>query len=394
MLRKHPITVGLAIADGDLRDEVRAALPSPEVRIVLEQSTPIDTLQLKRLNFDLMLIDAVPMGATLEAEIRRIKTACPGTLVAVVDRFPSAELMLAAMRGGTDDFIATPIERGVRSALDRVAAHAAVRGDPNRAPGKVVGFISAKGGCGATTVACHLASEFQRVTEHDILLADLDLESGLVGFVMQARTQYTLVDALRNIYRLDRSLWQKMVWNAKPRLDVIPCQAGVLPSQSEIEQFRDVFRMIRSMYGWVIADLGRPLAPLTLSLLEDLDEVFLVTTPNIMALYQAKQFVKETVALGYPRQKLHLILNRVPKRREISASDVQSSLGLPVYAELPEQGELEAAYMAGKLLGEESELGRQFTNLALKVAGVQVEKRRSWVSLFGAKAPAPDFQES
>jgi pilus assembly protein CpaE len=242
--------------------------------------------------------------------------------------------------------------------------------------------------------SCHLASEFQRVTEHDILLADLDLESGLVGFVMQARTQYTLVDALKNTYRLDRSLWQKMVWNAKPRLDVIPCQAGVLPTEAEMEQFRDVFRMIRSMYGWVIADLGRPLAPFTLGLLEDLDEVFLVTTPNILALYQAKQFVKETVALGYPRQKLHLILNRVPKRREISASDVQSSLGLPVYAELTEQGELEAAYMGGKLMAQDSELGRQFTDLALRVAGAQVEKRKGWGSLFGAKAPAPGFQES
>lgn len=243
-------------------------------------------------------------------------------------------------------------------------------------------------------MACHLASEFQRVTQHDILLADLDLESGLVAFVMQAKTQYTLIDALRNVYRLDRSLWQKMVWNAKPRLDVIPCQAGILPADSEMEQFREVFRMIRSMYGWVIADLGRPLAPNTLGLLDDLDEVFLVTTPAIMALYQAKQFVKETVALGYPRQKLHLILNRVSKRREISASDVESSLGLPVYAELCEQGELEAAYMAGKLLGQDSELGKQFTDLALRLAGVHVEKPKGWGSLFGAKAPAPGYQES
>ncbi len=394
MLRRHPVTIGLAIAEGDLRDEVRAALQIPEVRIVLEQGAPIETLQLMRLNFDLVLIDAVPIGESLEDELKRIKTASPGTLVAVVHRFPNAELMLAAMRAGTDDFIATPIERGVRSALDRVAAQGAVRGESSRPPGKVVGIVSAKGGCGATTVACHLASEFQRVTQHDILLADLDLESGLVAFVMQSKTEYTLIDALRNVYRLDRSLWQKMVWNARPRLDVIPCRAGILPADSEMDQFREVFRMIRSMYGWVIADLGRPLAPITLGLLDDLDEVFLVTTPTIMALYQAKQFVKETVALGYPRQKLHLILNRVPKRREISPSDVESSLGLPVYAELCEQGELEAAYMGGKLLGQDSELGKQFTELALRLAGVHVEKTKGWGSLFGAKAPAPGYQES
>jgi pilus assembly protein CpaE len=171
-------------------------------------------------------------------------------------------------------------------------------------------------------------------------------------------------------------------------------QAGILPEESEMAQFHEVFRMIRSIYGWVIADLGSPLAPMTLGLLDDLDEVFLVATPTIMALYQAKQFIKETVARGVPRQKLHLILNRVPKRCEISRSDVESSLGLPVYAELPEQGELETAYMAGKLLDPNSELGKQFTNLALRVAGVRVESSRGWGSLFGAKAPAPGYQES
>jgi pilus assembly protein CpaE len=243
-------------------------------------------------------------------------------------------------------------------------------------------------------VACHLASEFQRTTEHDILLADLDLEAGLVAFVMQAKCQYSVIDALRNVYRLDRAMWQKMVWNAKPRLDVIPSRAGILPSESEMQQFREVFRMIRSMYGWVIADLGRPLSPLTLGVLDDLDEVFLVTTSTIMALYQAKQFVKETAAMGFPRQKLHLILNRVSKRRAIPASDVESSLGLPIYAELCEQGEIETAYMAGNLLEQDSELGKQFTELAMKVAGVRVEKSKGRGSLFGSKAPAPGFQES
>lgn len=391
MSRRHPVTVGLAIADADLRGEVRAALQLPDVRIVLEQNAPIDTMALKRLNLDLVLIDAVPGGTSLGNELRRIKTASPETLVAVVDRFPDAELMLAAMRAGTDDFIASPIEKGVRSALDRVAAQGALRGESSRPPGKVVGVVAAKGGCGATTVACHLASEFQRVTQHDILLADMDLQSGLVAFVMQAKTQYGLMDALRNAYRLDHSLWQKMVWTAKPRLDVMPCQAGLLPSDSEMPQFREVFRLIRSMYGWVIADLGRPLAPITLALLEDLDELFLVATPSIMALYQAKQFVKETVALGYPRQRLHLILNRVPKRCEISTSDVESSLGLTVYAELSEHVEVETAYMAGKLLNPESELGKQFTDLALRAAGVRVETSKGWGSLFGAKAPAPGF---
>jgi pilus assembly protein CpaE len=157
---------------------------------------------------------------------------------------------------------------------------------------------------------------------------------------------------------------------------------------TEIAQFRDVFRLIRSMYGWVIADLGRTLNPVTLAVLDDLDELYLVATPSITALYQAKQFIRRMLEVGYSRQRLRLILNRVPKRHDFSSDDVQRSLGTAVFAELSDRLELDEAYTAGKLLAPDSELGKQFADLALKVSGVQAGEAKTksgWGSLFGSK---------
>jgi len=396
MGQRHPLTIGITISNEDLRDEVRVALRDLGVRILMEQETPIETLQLKRLNLDLLLMDATPMDESLEELVRRVRVVSPGTMVAVVHRSPDPEVMLRAMRAGTDEFILPPVEDRLRAAIDHIGAIVAKRETSSRPLGKVIGFVSAKGGCGATTVACHVASEFQRSTQHEILLADFDLESGIIGFLTQAATRYSILDALKNVYRLDPSLWKGFVWSGQPRLDVIPAPAGMAPSDgTEVSQFRDVFRLIRAMYGWVIADLGRTLNPVTLAVLDDLDELYLVATPSITALYQAKQFIRRMIEVGYSRQRLRLILNRVPKRHEFKSDDVQRSLGIAVFAELSDRLELDEAYTAGRLMAPESELGRQFSELALKVAGVQVveEKPKSgWGSLFGSKKAQPGYE--
>jgi len=73
---------------------------------------------------------------------------------------------------------------------------------------------------------------------------------------------------------------------------------------------------------------------------------------------------------------------------------VQRSLGIAVYAELSERLELEEAYTAGRLLAPESELGKQFADLALRVAGVQAEEKpkSGWGSLFGSKKAQPGYE--
>jgi pilus assembly protein CpaE len=220
------------------------------------------------------------------------------------------------------------------------------------------------------------------------------LDAGIIAFLMQAATRYSIMDALSNIYRLDHSLWKGLVWSGQPRLDVIPSPAGLSPSgDADVGHFRDVFRLMRSMYGWVIVDLGRTLSPVTLAVLDDLDELYLVSTPSITALYQAKQFIRRMIEVGYSRHKLRLILNRVPKRHDVKFEDVQRSLGIAVFAELSDRLELEEAYTAGKLLAPESELGKQFVELALKVTGVQAqEKSKSGWGLFGSKKTQPGYE--
>jgi pilus assembly protein CpaE len=231
---------------------------------------------------------------------------------------------------------------------------------PDDEKGKVVGFLSSKGGCGATTIACHVAVELQRTTEYEILLADCDVDLGMVGSLMKANTPHSILDAARSVNQLNFSHWKGLVWSAYPRLDVI--QAPEKPP------YQELLRFARSQYQWVIADLGRGLSVLVQALLEDLDELFLVSTGDTPALYQAKEIAG---ALRQGRSSVlpvHLILNRARRQLGFTSKEIGTLLGMPVYAELAERSELEDAFRRGRLLAAESRGGRGMAALALKIA--------------------------
>jgi pilus assembly protein CpaE len=382
----RPISVALAIGDTALRDDVRGELSLYPVRVVLDQAH-IESLQLRRLGLDLVLIDTQPDGETVPELVQRIRQVSPRTGVAVVSRRPDPQLIIECMHAGAQEFVVPPLEENLRAAVERASARSVPRNAANpRTAGKVIGFVSAKGGCGSTSIACHVAMSLERSARCDVLLADFDMETGLVAFLMQQRNTFSLVDALRNVHRLDGNAWKRQVGSVRPHLDVLPSAlSAVIGDDHRGDDLRQVFRLLRSMYGWVVADLGRGLNGITKTLLEDFDEIFMVTTPQVGALFQASQFTERLAERGYPRTKLHVVLNRTSRKGQ--GNDVHPVLGAPVYAEIPDRPELEQAYAAGKLLAPETQLGAHFEALAAKISEVQrVEIPRSW-SLPGLRKP-------
>ena len=67
-----------------------------------------------------------------------------------------------------------------KKSLERRSMERSRRREGAKGGGKSLGFMSAKGGCGATTLICHVAAELGRLNQK-VLLADLDLDAGMVG---------------------------------------------------------------------------------------------------------------------------------------------------------------------------------------------------------------------
>lgn len=388
----RPLATALIVSSPELNQEVRQALRNVPVRIIIDQPTTIETFQLKRIHVDLVIVAGTPVDETMPDLVKRIKVVSPHTAIALLDHSPHPETILDSMRNGADEFVLPPFDRNLEDALLRIVAHHINSEDAAGRSSKVIGFLSAKGGCGATMAACHVAVELARSSGLEVLLADFDFDAGMIGYLMKSRTQYSVLDAVRNLNRLDLSFWQALVFKERQHLDIIPAPEEMpLDERYEQDQLRDTFRTMRAMYGWVVVDLGRGLTSTSAALLDDLDDLFLLSALNLPALYQAKRFADRLRGHSYPMKQVHLIVNRVPRKSELSPAECSKLLGIDLYGQLPESTDLDQAYAEGKLLPVTSPLGKELSNFAKRMIGTKADepaKAKAHFGLFGSMKPA------
>jgi len=386
-----PTTAGVAVAAAELWGSVQEALRGLAVRVVMEQrdlrNWPSLIERLEFLRPEVVLLDITGLPLPLEDAVRGVRAALPDCMLVTLDITAQPETILAAMRAGANEFLYLPLGNNLRNAVERRAEVRPRPRESSRPSGKALGFLSAKGGCGASTIACHLAAELGRVSaqraEHS-LLADLDLQAGIVGFLMKVKSPYSVLDAVQNLHRLDVSYWNALVSAEWPGLEIIPAPTGYLPKDPiSGEALRKVVAFVRAHYAWTVVDLGCMLNLATVTVLEEIDDIFLVTTLEVPSLHQAKHAVQTLINAGFGN-RLHVILNRTPQRPDVTAEELERILGLPIDTMLPnDYYALYDAFCKGKLLPPGSHLSRQLSGFAMRLAGAPVEKSKRRFGLFG-----------
>lgn len=118
-----------------------------------------------------------------------------------------------------------------------------------------------------------------------------------------------------------------------------------------------------------------------MNLLDRVDELFLVTTTSVPALYEAKRAVGALRNAGFEADRLRLVVNQLANTQDVPGSELNRIFGIPVYAELPESSqELRDACTHGKLPPEHGGFRLHIARLARKVAGIPEKKTRGRVS--------------
>jgi pilus assembly protein CpaE len=331
---------------------------------------------------DLVLIDVSVLRQTLQEVIEKLRLAVPDSMIVALNTTGVTGPVLECFRAGADEYLFPPLAEGLKKAIE-LREKELRKSESGKPEGKTVAFLSAKGGCGATTLACHVAVELSRLNQR-VLLADLDVNTGMVAFLMKSTSPYSIVDALSNVRRLDASYWKALVSNGIPGLDVVSAPTSMAAKQEpKPEEIREVLAFARKQYQWTVADAGRGLGASTMTAIESADEACLVTTPEISALHQTRQIVQRLLDGGYKQERLRLIVNRVPKRLGIRPEELPKMLGIPLYAAFPDcYAELHEAYSQGQLLPPGSVLGECMGRLARKLAGAEASKAKRKVPFF------------
>jgi pilus assembly protein CpaE len=369
------LNVALVISTGELWEEAQAALRKLPVRVVLEQQEIGDPAvfleKMIRLEPDVIFLDVNAAGGLLNELVRQLKDIRSFPDVIAINTSSEPQAILAVMRAGAREYLYPPLNPSLEQALSRIASEREQRREVVRPGGKCIGFVSAKGACGATTLACHVGVQLSRQTDRETLLIDLDVNTGIVRLLLKAKSRYSIVDALNNIQRLDSSYWKAIVSNGTARLEVVagPAEASV-PEALNATAVQQVLRFVRPQYGWTVVDLGHGASPALFAAVDELDELFLVTTLEVPALYQTRRVVEALNKRTGGRVATRLIVNRMPRRNELTSKEVESVTGLPVYASIPNDYQaLNEAYSGGELLTGNSLVSRKIAGLTEKITG-------------------------
>lgn len=378
----YPLTIGLAIENRELLDQAQACLASLPFRITVEHRDLGDVTgfidRLERIRPDVVLIDISNWTQPLEGLVAAIRNATGDPMIVAVNTSASADTILSALRAGVNEYLYPPLNETLRKALEKRAIERGRRRDGATGNGKAFGFFSAKGGCGATTLACHVASELGRAKQK-VLLADLDLDAGMVAFITKTKAVYSILDAVNNLHRLDISYWKALVSNGIPGVEIVSSPMALASKvQPTDQQIRNVLAFAKPHYDWAVVDLGRSLSRIGMAAMEEIDEACLVTTLEVPALHQSKQIIQTLLDIGYGKNRIRLILNRSPKRLDITIGELEKMLGLPIFAMIPnDYPELYETYAEGRMLNRASELGKHMTKLAQKLSGIEEDTQQS-----------------
>jgi pilus assembly protein CpaE len=382
------ISAGVIVTDSAFRNVIVDCLQKLDVRVEFAVAdTAGQAHHLESTNPDLLVLDfSRPGMPSIMAEIKSLEA--PVAVIAV-HQLGEADAILAALRLGAREFLWPPLnENAVRNVVRAIEDEKRQR-ETRRQAASTIGFLAAAGGCGATTLASHVAAELRRSGAGQIGLLDFDLAAGMSTLWFGVTPNYSVLDAVHNMSRMDTSLWKGMATAVQPQLDVLAAPAEIpLGGLPGVAGFGGALRYARCQYDWVVADLGAHLTPLSVALVENLDTLYLVATPEVASLLQTRRIAQRLIQLEYPKDKLRVLMSRVQKGQTVDAAELKTMIGLPIDAVFPsDSAEIAEAHAAGRLVAPRSEFGHRIAQFVSGLTGKPIEERRpSRFSLFGLRA--------
>lgn len=239
-----------------------------------------------------------------------------------------------AMQAGARDFLPEPVAaEELLAALNRMLKE--TRGSSGNG-GKLVAVINAKGGSGATLLACNLAHQLS--AKGDTLLLDLDLQFGSVTHYLDVQPNHSHVEVLQQIDGMDSLALRGFCNHFSPTLHVLGGRENelCLPMDIRLEQLEALLHLARSSYDWVVVDLPRQIDHLTGITLEQADRVFIVVQQSISHLKDASRLARILRDdLGVQGSHLQVVVNRYNKAAPITLRDIAAALQCNELQKLP-----------------------------------------------------------
>jgi pilus assembly protein CpaF len=203
---------------------------------------------------------------------------------------------------------------------------------------RVITIFSNKGGVGKTFIAVNIACSLA-LKGKKVLLLDLNLQASQdMSRMLNVSSSSCLVDVLADLESSPDVIKKNIVTHScglhfLPGIKV-PRQIGLITE----DNLRLFFKKVVAQYDYILIDAGSTFSEIVLSVMDSSNLIFLVGTPDILAVDQVKNSMDILQSMHYPLKMVHLILNRAESRGGVSWQEVKEALLCEIFCLIPSDG--------------------------------------------------------
>jgi pilus assembly protein CpaE len=276
--------------------------------------------------------------------------------------------IVAAMRAGACEYMDR--QAGDEDWLDAFARFSAARAKKQGGTRKTRVFtvINAKGGAGSTTVAVNTAVALQR-NHGQTALIDFAL-IGHAALHLNLQPSFGIVDALKNLHRMDTTLLDGLMTPAEDGLHLLAGPRLPDTTAATTGELARLFDLLVDHYRYVVVDCSNRMDNTTRLLADLSNTLLLVAQADVVSLWSAGR-VRAFLEDGASFKHLRLVLNRYKKIPGFTDEDVEQATGVRVLWKLPNNYQLLAPGIdKGEPVAAQNspDLSRSFRSLATLLA--------------------------
>jgi pilus assembly protein CpaE len=253
----------------------------------------------------------------------------PDLAVVVFVTGPPDGFVRRIFEAGADDILGLPTDsEDVAFALQKAMARKAGAGvATGTALAPMIVVLGPKGGTGKTITSANLAVSLAN-SGHKVTVVDLDLQFGDVGLALGLKPDKTIYDLVKAGGALDSDKIEAYLVTHESGARVLmaptrPDHAGII----QTEFLRDVYANLRASNDFVIVDTPPGFTPEVIASIDSSSGVVLVGMLDTLSLKNTKLGLDTLDLMGYPSDRIRLVLNRADSRVGITQEDVVQVIG-------------------------------------------------------------------
>lgn len=288
--------------------------------------------ELQLLSPRLILLDANMRDADMVAVIRNLLMRAPGSALFCLSNDWDEDKQYDCIGAGAQGFLVRPL-----SGEDILRAMHVEESVPQSVNGEVLAFFSPKGKSGKTTLIANFALALARQTGETVAIIDADVQFGDLAVFFNLTPETTIVEAVRDVKHLSSATLDTYFTKANDRVSVL---CGTLrPQLAErvrAPELESLLTLARSRYRYVLVDLPQGFNPISVTVAEAANLVYLVTM--IGGAYECKHLLRSLDifrSMDDFSRRVKTVFTRVSECNEPMRAKLAAEIGYPVSGMLP-----------------------------------------------------------